>query len=40
MKYLIIQETPFELIGMYEDFTFYDAEEESNRAHFILKKTT
>ncbi len=39
MKYIIVRETPFELIGMYEDFTFYDAEEDSNRAHFILKKS-
>lgn len=39
MKYMIINQSPFTLVSVYEDFTFLDADEESNRAHFILKKT-
>jgi ubiquinone/menaquinone biosynthesis C-methylase UbiE len=35
---IITQNTPFEMIDMYEDFTFFTAGKNSNRAHFILKK--
>jgi len=34
----IVEKTKFDLVAFYEDFTFFDAEEDSNRAHFILKK--
>ncbi|MEJ2633890.1 MAG: methyltransferase [Calditrichia bacterium] len=38
IKAIIREMTNFRLIGVFEDFTFFDAEEDSNRAHFILQK--
>ena len=35
---LIKENTAFEICGMFEEFSFYTAEESSNRAHFILKR--
>ncbi|MBN2367351.1 MAG: methyltransferase domain-containing protein [Calditrichaeota bacterium] len=35
---LIRQKTDFEIVGIYEDFTFYEADPKSNRAHFVLRK--
>jgi ubiquinone/menaquinone biosynthesis C-methylase UbiE len=34
----ISQNTSFEIMAVYEDFSFFTAEKNSNRAHFILKK--
>ena len=34
----ICQNTRFEVIAIYEDFSFFIAKKNSNRAHFILKK--
>ncbi len=35
---LIREKTTFETIGIFEDFTFFRAEQNSNRAHFVLRK--
>jgi SAM-dependent methyltransferase len=39
IKRVIKEKTPFQLLAIYDDFSFFDAEEDSNRAHFILKRT-
>ena len=39
IKSLIEKETYFKLIAIYDDFTFCEAAEDSDRAHFILKRT-
>ncbi len=36
---LIRDRTPFKILNIYEDFTFFKAEANSDRAHFILKKS-
>lgn len=38
IEQIITQNTSFEMIDVYEDFTFFTAGKNSNRAHFILKK--
>ncbi len=38
IKKLIRESTPFHLEGVFEDFTFYPATTNSNRAHFVLRK--
>lgn len=38
IKSLIKNRTAFELAGVYEDFTFSEASEKSNRGHFVLLK--
>jgi len=38
IKNLIIQETPFRVDAIYENFSFYEAGKNSDRAHFILMR--
>lgn len=38
LRNLVEYRTDFELLGVYEDFTFFEADEGSNRAHFVLRK--
>ncbi|GAB4365967.1 MAG: class I SAM-dependent methyltransferase [Calditrichia bacterium] len=38
IRSVILAEDSFELLGVFDGFTFCDATEDSNRAHFILKK--
>ncbi|UCF64938.1 MAG: class I SAM-dependent methyltransferase [bacterium] len=40
IKHLIIRETPFEIEAVFENFSFDEAGANSDRAHFILKRTT
>ena len=35
---IIKQETPFKILNIYEDFTFFNADTNSDRAHFVLKR--
>lgn len=34
----ILNDSKFNIVNVYEDFTFFPAEKGSNRAHFVLKK--
>jgi len=38
IEQIITRNTPFEILDIYEDFTFFTAGKNSNRSHFILKK--
>ncbi len=38
LRSLITRSTKFRIIGVYQDFTYLKAEEDSNRAHFVLQK--
>lgn len=38
VRKIINEETPFKLIKIFEDFSFFEADNESKRAHFILQK--
>jgi SAM-dependent methyltransferase len=38
IRNLIVETNRYDLIGIYQDFTFLPASEESNRANFVLKK--
>ncbi|MFZ0390317.1 MAG: class I SAM-dependent methyltransferase [Calditrichia bacterium] len=38
IRNIIKNNTEFRLLAVYEDFTFYKASEDSNRAHFVLQK--
>ena len=39
IKSVIHRKTDFRLLAVYENFSFFEAEEDSNRAHFILQKS-
>ena len=34
----VLEKTGFKIIGIYENFSFFPADEKSNRAHFVLKR--
>lgn len=38
IKKIVRKKTDFKFMAMYEDFSFFDAQEDSDRAHFILKR--
>jgi len=38
LRSLISHNTKFRIIGVYQDFTYLKAKEDSNRAHFVLQK--
>ena len=39
MEQVIRTHSSFQLVAIFEDFSFFTADNESNRAHFILKKS-